>query len=162
MDFDLDNNFFADIDGEEFQKGSVTATVRVKKNRDVFDFTFSMAGTVVVPCDRCLDDIEIEIASENSLKVRLGDNYADEGDTVIVPESDGDINIAWYLYEFIALALPMKRVHAPGKCNHEMTGKLKKHGYKDENINDVDDDDNDNEYIDPRWDSLKNIQIEDN
>lgn len=162
MDFDLDNNFFADIDGEEFQKGSVTATVRVKKNRDVFDFTFSMAGTVVVPCDRCLDDIEIEIASENSLKVRLGDNYADEGDTVIVPESDGDINIAWYLYEFIALALPMKRVHVPGKCNHEMTGKLKKHGYKDENINDVDDDDNDNGYIDPRWDSLKNIQIEDN
>lgn len=162
MDFDLDNNFFADIDGEEFQKGSVTATVRVKKSRDVFDFTFSMAGTVVVPCDRCLDDIEIEVASENSLKVRLGDNYADEGDTVIVPESDGDINIAWYLYEFIALALPMKRVHAPGKCNHEMTGKLKKHGYKDENINDVDDDDNDNEYIDPRWDSLKNIQIEDN
>lgn len=160
MELNLDNNFFADIDGEEFQKGSVSATVTVKKNRDVFDFTFSLSGVVVVPCDRCLDDLEIEVTAENSLKVRLGENYADDGDVVIVPESDGDINIAWYLYEFIALALPMKRVHAPGKCNHEMTGKLKKHACKDENINDVDDADNDSAYIDPRWESLKNIQIE--
>lgn len=160
MELNLDNNFFADIDGEEFQKGSVAATVTVKKNRDVFDFTFSLSGVVVVPCDRCLDDLEIEVTAENSLKVRLGENYADDGDVVIVPESDGDINIAWYLYEFIALALPMKRVHAPGKCNHEMTGKLKKHACKDENINDVDDADNDSAYIDPRWESLKNIQIE--
>ena len=153
--FELDNLFFGDIDGEEFQKGAVKATVTVRKNRDVFDFTFVLQGTVVVPCDRCLDDLEIEVATENTLKVRLGDDYADDGDIVVVPEQDGDFNIAWYLYEFIALALPMKRVHAPGKCNHEMTGKLKKHSP------DVSGDEgNDEQEIDPRWASLKNIQIE--
>lgn len=155
MEFELDNLFFGDIDGEEFQKGAVKATVTVRKNRDVYDFTFVLQGTVVVPCDRCLDDLEIEVATENTLKVRLGDDYADDGDIVVVPEQDGDFNIAWYLYEFIALALPMKRVHAPGKCNHEMTGKLKKHSP------DVSGDEgNDEQEIDPRWASLKNIQIE--
>lgn len=156
MDFNLDNKFFADIDGEEFQKGYVKATVTMRKNNDVFDFTFSLEGTVVVPCDRCLDDLEIEVATDNTLRVKLGENYADEGDVVVVPEIEGNINIAWYLYEFIALALPMKRVHAPGKCNHEMTGKLKKHSYR------VDEEDADDEErtIDPRWESLKNIQIE--
>lgn len=160
MEFTLDNNFFRDIDGEEFQRGLVKAAVTLRKNHNVFDFEFVLNGTVVVPCDRCLDDIEIEVSAENSLRVKLGENYADEGDTVVVPEQEGDINLAWYLYEFIALALPMKRVHAPGKCNREMTGKLKKH-----NCGDYADDDNGTDIaiereIDPRWESLKNIQIE--
>lgn len=158
MDFDLDNAFFADIDGEEFQRGAVKAHVVVKKQRDVFNFTFSLAGAVIVPCDRCLDDLIVEVETENELNVKLGDNYADEGDIVIVPEADGDFNIAWYLYEFIALALPMKRVHAPGKCNHEMTGRLKKHGHT---TDDTDYDDSDvAQQIDPRWESLKAIHID--
>ena len=155
MEFNLDNAFFGDIDGEEFQKGNVKAAVTIKKGREIFDFSFSMNGTVVVPCDRCLDDLEIEVAVENTLKVKLGNEYADDGDVVIVPEQDGDFNIAWYLYEFIALALPMKRVHAPGKCNHEMTGKLNKH------VAGSDEQDDAGEHeVDPRWASLKNLQIE--
>ena len=154
MEFDLDNAFFGDIDGEEFQKGAVKAVVTVRKNRDVFEFSFSLNGTVIVPCDRCLDDLEIDVATENTLRVKLGDEYADEGDIVIVPEQDGDLNIAWYLYEFIVLALPMKRVHAPGKCNQEMTGRLGRHSA------DAGEDSREDSDIDPRWAGLKNIQIE--
>ncbi len=154
LEFDLDNTFFGDIDGEEFQKGTVKAVVTVKKNRDLFDFSFALNGTVIVPCDRCLDDLEVDVNTENTLRVKLGEEYADDGDIVIVPEQDGDLNIAWYLYEFIVLALPMKRVHAPGKCNNEMTGKLKKHSADNEDA------DNEEQGIDPRWESLKNIQID--
>lgn len=160
MEFDLDNGFFADIEGEEFQRGAVKACVGLRKNRDVFDFTFDIKGTVIVPCDRCLDDLEVEVDTVETLRVRLGDSFADDGDVVVVPESDGEINIAWYLYEFIVLALPMKRVHAPGKCNREMTGKLKTHGTVVDD--EADDDEPMSEAIDPRWESLKSIQIEDN
>ena len=154
LEFSLDNAFFADIDGEEFQKGFVEAKVEVRKGRDLFDFSFALKGTVVVPCDRCLDDLEIEVETENTLRVKLGDSYADEGDIVIIPEQEGDLNIAWYLYEFIVLALPMKRVHAPGKCNHEMTGKLRKHSAV------AGDDEGDDTQVDPRWAGLKDIQID--
>ena len=161
LKFHLDNAFFGDIEGEEFQKGNVEATVVVKKNRDVFDFAFSLAGTVVVPCDRCLDDLEIDVETENTLRVKLGEEYADEGDIVVVPEQDGDFNIAWYLYEFIVLALPMKRVHAPGKCNRDMANKLKKHSACESDDEPTGNDDEDAPFvIDPRWESLKNIQIE--
>lgn len=154
MEFDLDNAFFADIDGEEFQKGTVKAKVVVKKGRDIFDFSFALTGTVVVPCDRCLDDLEIEVDTVNTLRVKLGDSYADEGDIVIIPEQEGDLNIAWYLYEFIVLALPLKRVHAPGKCNHEMTGRLKKHSAEAVG------DEGEEMQVDPRWAGLKDIQID--
>ena len=155
MEFELDNAFFADIDGEEFQKGAVKAKVTVKKSREIFDFSFEMTGTVVVPCDRCLDDLEIDVDTESTLRVKLGDSYADEGDIVIVPENEGDLNIAWYLYEFIVLALPMKRVHAPGKCNHEMTGKLKRHSVDADECGE-----NEEGQIDPRWAGLRDLQID--
>ena len=155
MEFDLDNAFFADIEGEEFQKGAVKAKVTVNKNRELFDFSFSLAGTVVVPCDRCLDDLTIDVDTENTLRVKLGESYADEGDIVVVPENEGDLNIAWYLYEFIVLALPMKRVHAPGKCNHEMTGKLKRHSAEAAEC-----EEGEEMQIDPRWAGLKDLQIE--
>ena len=155
LDFELDNAFFGDIDGEEFQKGNVKASVTVRKNRDVFDFTFVLNGTVVVPCDRCLDELEIDVETENVLRVKLGSEYADEGDIVIVPEQDGDLNIAWYLYEFIALALPMKRVHAPGKCNNDMLGKLKKHSHAEDEATEKEE-----QEIDPRWAGLKNLQLD--
>ena len=157
MEYNLDNAFFADIDGDEFQKGAVKAVVTVKKNRDLFDIDFTLAGVVVVPCDRCLDDLEIEIETENTLRVKLGSDYADDGDMVIIPEQDGDLNIAWYLYEFIALALPMKRVHAPGKCNREMTGKLNKHSRLEDDEDGADDAPVE---IDPRWEALKGIKFD--
>ena len=164
MEFDLNNLFFADIDGQEFQKGAVKATVDVRNHRGVFDFTFAVSGTVVVPCDRCLDEMEVDVEAENSLRVKLGDTYADEGDTVVIPESEGEINLAWYLYEFIALALPTKRIHAPGKCNLDMSDKLKKHTRRDDMGDEecFDTDEREEREIDPRWAGLKNLQLEDN
>ena len=47
LEFDLDNTFFGDIDGEEFQKGVVKAAVTVKKNRDIFDFSFSTSQVLL-------------------------------------------------------------------------------------------------------------------
>ena len=68
MEYNLDNVFFGDIDGQEFQKGNVDAVVNVRNNRGVFDFTFSVSGTVVVPCDRCLDEMEVDVEAETALE----------------------------------------------------------------------------------------------
>jgi uncharacterized metal-binding protein YceD (DUF177 family) len=105
--------------------------------------------------------------------VKFGNEYAEESDeVVIVPEEEGSINIAWFLYEFIALAIPMKHVHAPGKCNKAMTSKLKRHSAR--NVDDEDEIDNaeldeDMSLIDevqsstdPRWDGLKGLLENDN
>ncbi len=157
-EYDLDNKFFADIDGQEFQKGTVKAVVEVTCRRDVFDLTITTAGTVVVQCDRCLDELPVDVDATNNIKVKLGETYADEGDVVVIPESEGEINLAWHLYEFIALALPTKRVHAPGKCNAGMSEKLQK--YTRRAPEDEEFSDSDSRETDPRWDTLKNLQIE--
>jgi uncharacterized metal-binding protein YceD (DUF177 family) len=167
----LDNQFFANIGGEDIQKGKVNITLFVTKADDIFDLTFRLKGIAVVPCDRCLDDMDYPIDTEARLIVKLGKDYAEESDEIVViPESEGVINLAWFLYEFVALAISIKHVHSPGKCNKQMSAKLKKHTAKLESDEENEDAfgmedeemlDNDEELegmTDPRWEALKNLQ----
>ena len=165
----LDNKFFIDIDGPEVQKGKVNVTLTVTHKISSFELLFHITGSVYVSCDRCLDDMEIPVETDNRLIVKLGKEYAEESDEVLViSEDEGTLNLAWFVYEFVALAIPMKHVHAPGKCNRTMTSKLKKHSVKRSDNEDMDDFVGDDELAqaddkpemqesDPRWDALKDI-----
>ena len=155
FEMDIDNDYFAHIDGPEVQKGKANVTTTVVKNHEVFDINFDIKGTVIVPCDRCLDEMELPIETTGSISVKLGDGFGEQGDTVIVPEKDGYINVAWYIYEFVALAIPIRHVHAPGKCNRDMNSRLE--GMSVEENEEGDGFASDNEATDPRWDALKEI-----
>ncbi len=167
FEFTLDDCYFKKIDSPEVQRGNVTAKVTVYKKANLFDLSFDLNGVVLIPCDRCLDDMEQPIQYKDQLQVKFGDCFCEEGDIVVVPESEGAINIAWFLYEFIVLNIPMKHVHQPGQCNKTMVGKLKKHITRqksdDDDMEDLDLDDDDVDVItdevptDPRWDGLQNI-----
>jgi len=160
----LDNEFFKKIDGNEVQKGKLNVELTVKKSAYTYEFRFVINGIAFVPCDRCLDEVEIPVETEEKLFVKLGKEYSEESDNLIViPEEEGEINVAWFLYEFISLAIPMKHVHGPGKCNKTMSSKLKKHSAKSSDEEDdgvefdggeAESEDNTVE-SDPRWDELK-------
>jgi uncharacterized metal-binding protein YceD (DUF177 family) len=168
-DYLLDNKFFIDIDGNELQKGRVKTHLTVKKMSMMYELNFKMEGIAVVPCDRCLDDMDLTIATQNRLIVKLGKDYSEESDeVVIIPEDEGIINLAWFMYEFVALAIPLKHVHAPGKCNKAVSSKLKKHSVRSETDDNDDfimdddeiiitDDDSQDVAVDPRWDALKGL-----
>ena len=68
----LENKFFVDIDGTEVQKGKVKVNLTVKRTSMVFDMNFQLEGIVYVPCDRCLDDMELPVSTQNKLVVKFG------------------------------------------------------------------------------------------
>lgn len=141
----LDNQFFTNIDSEDVQKGKVHVQLTVTKVANVFNLSFKLNGMAIVPCNRCLDDLEYPIDTTERLIVKFGKDYSEESDEiVIIPESEGILNLAWFLYEFVVLSIPIKHVHAPGKCNKQMTAKLKQHTAKsadDSDSPDMEDDD---------------------
>ena len=161
-EYQLDNQFFIDLDAPEVQKGQVKVVLKVRKTSGIYQLDFHTEGMVIVFCDRCLDEMEQPIDTDDRLRVKLGLEFSEEDDMVVIPEEDGYINVAWFIYEFIALSIPMKHVHAPGKCNKEMVGKLSKHlrikGDDEEDLDDVDEFASDEpQVIDPRWNELKKI-----
>ena len=162
----LDNKFFLDIDGTELQKGRLNVCLEVQKHPMMFELNFDIEGIAVVPCDRCLDDMDLSVSTHNKLVVKFGEDFSEESDeVVIIPEDEGVINLAWFMYEFVALAIPIKHVHLPGKCNKTMTSKLKKHTVKSADDDDFEVDDEivimdeggGNGNTDPRWDALRNL-----
>ena len=167
QEFELDDQFFIDLDAPEVRQGRGHVSLEVKKQAagSAFELSFDIEGIVVVQCDRCLDDMEQEIAISDRLMVKLGTEYSEEDDWVTIPEEDGEINVAWYIYEFIVLAIPLKHVHAPGKCNEAMAEKLNEHlriAADDEDIASVEmEEDEDlestSQISDPRWNELKKI-----
>lgn len=172
-EYSLENKFFVDIDGTEVQKGRVKVSLTIKRSSVMFEMNFQIDGVVMVPCDRCLDDMELPVSTHNRLVVKFGKEYAEESDEVVViPEDEGEINLAWFIYEFIALAIPMKHVHMPGKCNKTVSSKLKKHTARSVDSDDEYDDDSnedasadediDDVQSDPRWDALKGLVENDN
>jgi len=165
LDFDLDQAFFKAIDSPEVSKGVVHVHLLINNKPDRFEFKFDIDGYGLVPCDRCLDDVKVPVSTKETLYVKFGDEYADDGDNVVViPEKEGEINIAWFLFEFIALQIPIKHVHPTGECNKPMLSKLRKFRVVDENDSEEnegesfdDEEPTESDDVDPRWDKLKNI-----
>ena len=153
LNFDLDDCFFETLDGAEVKRGSLHVSVSIRKATGFFEFKFHTAGMVIIPCDRCLDDMEQPVETDNRLIVKLGSTYSEEDDVIVVPEDEGILDMAWFIYEFIVLVIPIRHVHAPGKCNPAMTQAL------EELSADRSSDEESNQSIDPRWEKLKNLKV---
>lgn len=153
FDYRLGDDYFGILDEADVKRGDINVRLEVKKTAERFyEFDFSLNGTVVVPCDRCLDDMDQPIETEGHLVARLGEEYSEDDDVVTVDENEGILDTSWFIYEFIALAIPIKHVHAPGKCNRAMIDLMDE--YSATRSSDGGDDD----AIDPRWSALQKIK----
>jgi len=106
-----DNDFFSAVQGPEIKHGLLDVALRVKQTSGAYELEFQLQGEVEVSCDRCLEPMSQPIDAQCVLRVRMGDDYADDGDVVTIPEQDGIINVAWHIYEFAALQIPLRHVH---------------------------------------------------
>ena len=148
----LDSAYFEAIEAPEVRRGNVCVDLMIHRTENFFDLDFSINGTVMVPCDLCLDDMEQPIETDNHLVVKFGEEYSEDDDLITVEEADGTLDVAWLIYEFIALDIPIKHVHAPGKCNAAMIKALEEHSATRSSGED------DAEEMDPRWSELKKLK----
>ena len=162
FDYLLDDYFFDCIKGTEVKKGKVNAALSVVRFLTTFELDFQINGMITVTCDRCLEEFEIPVETANRLIVSFGQAYAEISDErIIVSEEEGFINIAWLMYEFIALAIPMKHVHKPGDCNEVMASKLREHCVDElMEADGISEAGNRKHAADPRWDILRNLKKE--
>ena len=152
LEFDLDDTYFEALDDAEVKKGSLHVSVSIRRATGFFELLFHTAGTVIIPCDRCLDDMDLPVETENRLVVKLGSEYSEEDDVIVVPENEGILDMSWLIYEFVALVIPIRHVHAPGKCNAAMTKTL------EELSADRSSDEESAQEIDPRWEALLKLK----
>ncbi|MFQ5334516.1 MAG: DUF177 domain-containing protein, partial [Flavobacteriales bacterium] len=67
---------------------------------------------------------------------------------VAVRESDGFIDLSQYIYEFIVLALPVRKLHKTGECDPCIIEALERKHSNEETLKSPD----------PRWQALQQIR----
>lgn len=152
--FEINREFFDQFEESEVKEGNLNAEIEVDKSSSHLDINVKITGTVNISCDRCLELFDQPVDCSNRLLVKFG-KIADDSDPEIItlPADEHEIDMSQYFYEYILLAIPIKRVHPDDKegnstCDPEMILKLKEHIIGEEHGND------------PRWDDLKKLMNE--
>ena len=152
--FDINDDFFADMDYSEVKQGKVTVELEVLREELMLTLSFHVKGHVRVPCDRCADEFDIPIQSEQVFYIKLGTEEVEESDDVaVVPAEEHAYDVRSLIYEYIILSIPMHRVHPEGECNPQVLALLS-HDEEPSEEKEVE--------TDPRWAALKDVKIEDN
>ena len=152
LDFSLGDAYFDSLDEDEIKRGDICVSVDVKRTENYFELNIHTEGTVVIPCDICLDDMDQAIETDDRLIVKFGEEYSEDDDLITIDEREGTLDLAWFIYEFIALNIPAKHVHTPGKCNAAMIKVLEEHSATRSSGEDEE------TAVDPRWNELEKLK----
>lgn len=153
LEYDLDDTYFEAIGAPVVRRGKLRCTLDIHCVGSLFDINFHTKGSVVIPCDICLDDMEQAVDTRDHLTAKLGEGSSDDDNLVFIAENEGILDVAWYIYEFIELSIPLRHVHAPGKCNPAMMKVLEEHSAARSGVGDGD------KAVDSRWEALSKIKI---
>lgn len=142
FDYKIGKPFFVNMENNDVRNADIDVALTVEHRNDFYDLNFHVTGEVTVACDRCLDDLQIPIDNTYHTVVKYGDDYEDNDEYMVIPESDNYLNVAYMIYDTAVLAIPPRHVHPQGKCNRAMSALNKKYLVKDaeEDADDIDSD----------------------
>ncbi len=159
-DFVLDNPFFDLFDQNLVNGGQLQAHVILDKTDLLLQFEFKITGSVNVTCDRSLDEFDYPVEIDELLLVRYGAVETELDDNVlqILPGTQF-INIAQHLFDYVGLAIPMKKLHPRFyEVDEDPDAENILIYSSNGNVADNNDDQDDDEAGDPRWDVLKKLK----
>ena len=155
-DYTLGNGFFEGFENEELREGKVNFAVVLEKRERLLMFNFAFEGVVKTVCDRCLGELEVPVSGEETLCVKFSNTEtSDKEDVVILPEGEHQIDLAQWMYEYVAVRMPIQKVHEEGQCDPEMLQYIsEEHEPSEEDEVRVLGEGE----TDPRWDALKALK----
>jgi len=156
FEYQISNAFFENFDYDEFQSSDIKVGLVLDKKSNMLELEFKHKGTVNVPCDLTSEDFDLPLKGKMKLIVRFGDEFNnDNEELLILPHGEHEIDVAQYIYEMIALSVPLKRVHPGVKDGTLQSEALKK--LNELTIKEAKEESKQEEDIDPRWDKLKKL-----
>lgn len=153
FEYKLNNSFFESFDYDEFNGASIIVKAILKKMSTMMELDLDAKGSVNVDCDLTGEPYDQAIDSNLHLVIKFGTEFNSEDDEILIlPHGEHQVNIAQYIYEMLALAVPAKRVHPgvlDGTLKSEVLDRLQALEPKEKKKK--------SDQPDPRWDGLKKL-----
>lgn len=157
----LDESFFNTDEQNDVRRADVNVTLNVtRKSENTFRMEIACHGTVTIPCDRCLDDLDLPVDEDYRLNVeQMGNELDDSADELLIVPSDWrELDAAPLVRDTVLLAIPMTHCHEnEDDCNPDMLDVLDSHlagavpGLQADQQSEANS-------TDPRWEALKKLK----
>lgn len=156
FEFEVNDPFFSKFENSEVDKASLEVRALLTKQNNVLQLSFDIKGTIGIACDRCLKDFDFPVETKENLVIKHGDPAESTDEILVIPEGQDEIDVTHYLYEYIVLALPARKVpceldEKQFVCDYEVLEKLKNLAPEDNK-----------EPNNPMWDQLSKIKFNKN
>ncbi|MEO5980320.1 MAG: DUF177 domain-containing protein [Chryseolinea sp.] len=157
FNYEVGTEFFKEYGTDLISDGSFLVEVTLDKRETFMEADFKIKGNANVICDRSLDPFEYPINATRKIVFKYGDHDEEVTDEIqIINRETAWLEIGQYIYEFIVLSIPLKKLHPRYKDeadqDDDAVGKII---YSSDPGNDDKGDDDD---TDPRWSILKKLK----
>ena len=156
----LDESFFNLEEQTEVRQADVAVTMNVtRKSENTYHLEIACDGTMTIPCDRCLDNLDLPVELDYILNVeQMGTELDDSNEGLLIVPSDWrELDVAPIVRDTVLLAIPMNHCHEnEDDCNQDMLALLDRH--RVEAVPDDDDSPSETTGTDPRWEALKKLK----
>jgi uncharacterized metal-binding protein YceD (DUF177 family) len=154
FEFNINGTFFEQFEDSEITEADLKVVIVLTKQNNLMQMQFDINGTVNLSCDRCLINYDFPVEASENLVIKSGNPDESTDEMMAVNENDGQADVSHYLFEYITLALPSRRVPCEidedFKCDEETVKKLNESSVNKE------------EEINPMWEKLNKLKINKN
>ena len=153
FNYHLEKGFFEKYGTESVSDGRFDVEVVLDKKETFIEVNFKISGQAALVCDRTLEPFDFPINENRKMVFKYGEEAQEISDEIVIITRDQDsIDLGQYLYEFIALAIPMKRLH-PRFANEAESDQPVVYS-----TSPTETEEKENDSIDPRWEKLKKLK----
>lgn len=146
--FEVGADFFRHFGTELIEAGAFKVDLTLDKHETFIEADFKIKGTARLTCDRSLDQFDYPIETAAKIVFKYGDGTVELDDDIVqIDRETAQLEVGQYIFEFIGLAVPMKKLHPRFEENEQEEDELI---YTSEP-------ENKEEEIDPRWEKLKDL-----
>ena len=150
FEHEFGDEFFKFYGSDLASVGKFRADMTLNKHETFIEADFIIKGKVQLVCDRSLEPFEYPIDLRRRILFKFGDHDEEITDEIVMIQHDTvTLEIGQYLYEFIGLSMPLKKLHPKFQTEEEdASGGIV---YTSET-------ETDKPETDPRWEILKKLK----
>lgn len=136
FEYEVDDKFFAEFQQEDFRNVKTHVRLTLDKQTGFMLLKFEVGGKVDVTCDRCGNNLPLELWDEFNVVVKMVEDpepmneQEEDPDVYYISRGESHLRVKDWIYEFVNLSIPMQRMCTEEEiggpyCNKEVLAMLK-------------------------------------
>ncbi|MBL7726715.1 MAG: DUF177 domain-containing protein [Dinghuibacter sp.] len=115
-DYEINDKFFEAYQQQDFSNCRAKVKVLLDKHPSFMVLKFEVGGSIEVVCDRCGNNLPLQLWDEFNIVVKLTDqpdsmnNDEEDPDVYYIARTESHLHLQDWIYEFINLSIPMQKM----------------------------------------------------